>query len=47
MNTQSTNQKTRIELLDVYRGLVILGIFVVNIVIMNSMFLNQDNFALQ
>ena len=32
----------RIEILDVYRGFAILGIFVVNIVIMNSTFLNQD-----
>ena len=47
MKTQPTNQKTRIELLDVYRGFAILGIFVVNIVIMNSTFLNQDEFALQ
>ncbi|WP_442264533.1 DUF418 domain-containing protein [Tenacibaculum sp. ZS6-P6] len=37
----------RIELLDVYRGFAILGIFVVNIVIMNSTFLNQDEFATQ
>lgn len=37
----------RIELLDVYRGFAILGIFVVNIVIMNSTFLNQDEFAKQ
>ncbi len=49
---ESTNQKTaitskRIELLDVYRGFAILGIFVVNIVIMNSTFLNQDEFAQQ
>lgn len=34
----------RIELLDVYRGFAIFGIFVVNIVIMNSTFLNQDAF---
>lgn len=49
---ESKNQKTaitskRIELLDVYRGFAILGIFVVNIVIMNSTFLNQDEFAKQ
>ncbi len=49
---ESINQKTaittkRIELLDVYRGFAILGIFVVNIVIMNSTFLNQDEFAKQ
>lgn len=33
--------------MDVYRGFAILGIFVVNIVIMNSTFLNQDEFAKQ
>ena len=49
---EPNNQKTaittkRIELLDVYRGFAILGIFVVNIVIMNSTFLNQDVFAKQ
>lgn len=47
LNNQPTQQKKRIELLDVYRGFAILGIFVVNIVIMNSTFLNQDEFALQ
>lgn len=34
-------------MLDVYTGFAILGIFVVNIVIMNSTFLNQDEFAQQ
>ncbi|WP_298422518.1 DUF418 domain-containing protein [uncultured Kordia sp.] len=47
MNNDPTNLKKRIELLDVFRGFAILGIFVVNIVIMNSTFLNQDEFALQ
>lgn len=47
MNNQPTNTTHRIELLDVYRGFAILGIFVVNIVIMNSTFLNQDEFAKQ
>jgi len=37
----------RIDLLDIYRGFAVFGIFVVNIVIMNSTFLNQDEFALQ
>ncbi|MGB3774998.1 MAG: DUF418 domain-containing protein, partial [Leeuwenhoekiella sp.] len=37
----------RIEILDVYRGFAIFGIFVVNIVIMNSTFLNQDTFLAQ
>lgn len=47
MNEQPTKAKKRIDLLDVYRGFAILGIFVVNIVIMNSTFLNQDEFAKQ
>lgn len=47
MNNQPTNTKKRIDLLDIYRGFAILGIFVVNIVIMNSTFLNQDEFAKQ
>lgn len=42
-----TTKSKRIDLLDVYRGFAILGIFVVNIVIMNSTFLNQDEFAKQ
>ncbi len=37
----------RIDLLDVWRGFAIFGIFVVNIVIMNSTFLNQDVFLEQ
>ena len=44
---QPTKAKKRIDLLDIYRGFAILGIFVVNIVIMNSTFLNQDEFAKQ
>ncbi|WP_224484736.1 DUF418 domain-containing protein [Robertkochia aurantiaca] len=44
MNTQPTKAKKRIELLDVYRGFAILGIFVVNITVMNSTYLNQDQF---
>ncbi len=47
MNEQPTKVKKRIELLDVFRGFAILGIFVVNIVIMNSTFLNQDEFSKQ
>lgn len=46
-NETITTTSKRIELLDVYRGFAILGIFVVNIVIMNSTFLNQDEFAKQ
>ncbi|THD65865.1 DUF418 domain-containing protein [Robertkochia marina] len=47
MDNKPTGTTKRIELLDVYRGFAILGIFVVNIVIMNSTFLNQDEFAQQ
>jgi uncharacterized protein len=47
INIVKTAKNKRIELLDVYRGFAILGIFVVNIVIMNSTFLNQDEFAKQ
>lgn len=47
MNDQPTKLKKRIDLLDIYRGFAILGIFVVNIVIMNSTFLNQDEFSKQ
>ena len=36
-----TSEAKRIRLLDVYRGFAIFGIFVVNIGIMNSTFLNQ------
>jgi len=45
--TKPTKKEKRIDLLDVYRGFAILGIFVVNIVIMNSTFLNQDEFSKQ
>lgn len=47
MNEQPTKPKKRIDLLDIFRGFAILGIFVVNITIMNSTFLNQDEFAQQ
>lgn len=47
MKDQPTSSSQRIELLDVYRGFAIFGIFVVNIVIMHSTFLNQDEFNLQ
>ncbi len=47
MEKHPTKASNRIELLDIYRGFAILGIFVVNIVIMNSTFLNQDEFAKQ
>ena len=47
MSNLPTKTKKRIELLDIFRGFAIYGIFVVNIVIMNSTFLNQDEFAKQ
>lgn len=47
MNKNQNETKNRIDILDIYRGFAILGIFVVNIVIMNSTFLNQDEFAKQ
>ncbi|WP_299834951.1 hypothetical protein [uncultured Tenacibaculum sp.] len=47
LQDQKTATTKRIEILDVYRGFAIFGIFAVNIVIMNSTFLNQDEFALQ
>lgn len=47
MNKQPTKEKKRIDVLDIFRGFSILGIFVVNIVIMNSTFLNQDEYAKQ
>jgi len=47
LKEQPTKAQKRIDLLDVYRGFALLGIFAVNITIMNSTFLNQDEFALQ
>ncbi|MBL7472577.1 DUF418 domain-containing protein [Robertkochia sediminum] len=47
MPQPTTPTQQRIEPLDVFRGFAIYGIFVVNIVIMNSTFLNQDEFAKQ
>jgi len=47
MTKNQIETKKRIDILDIYRGFAILGIFVVNIVIMNSTFLNQDEFAKQ
>ncbi len=47
MNTQPTQPTKRIELLDVFRGFAILGIFVVNIEIMNCVFKNQGEFSQQ
>lgn len=39
--------KNRIILLDILRGFALLGIFVVNIEIMNCVFMNQDTFSSQ
>lgn len=47
MKEHPTKPGKRIDLLDIFRGFAILGIFVVNITIMNSTFLNQDEFAQQ
>ncbi len=47
MNKQPIRVQQRIEILDIYRGFAVFGIFVVNSVIMNSTFLNQDEFAKQ
>ncbi|MEW7291390.1 DUF418 domain-containing protein [Aquimarina sp. 2304DJ70-9] len=47
MNTQPTQPQKRIEILDVFRGFAILGIFVVNIEIMNCVFMNQDAYSAQ
>lgn len=47
MNVNPVATSDRIEVLDVYRGFAILGIFVVNITVMNSTFINQDLFAEQ
>lgn len=47
MDNSPTKEGKRIDLLDIYRGFAILGIFVVNITVMNSTYLNQDEFAKQ
>jgi uncharacterized protein len=47
LNSAPIKTNGRLEIIDVWRGFAIFGIFVVNIVIMNSTFLNQDEFAKQ
>ena len=47
MSTLPTKPNTRIEVLDIYRGFAVLGIFVVNIVIMHATFINQDAYLAQ
>ncbi len=47
MKDQPIQPKKRIELLDVFRGFAVLGVFVVNIEIMNCVFINQDTFSKQ
>lgn len=42
-----TDNQKRIELLDVFRGFAVFGIFVVNIEIMNCVFFNQHEFGQQ
>ncbi|WP_104813392.1 DUF418 domain-containing protein [Aureitalea marina] len=43
-NSSLSPENRRIDLLDIYRGFAIFGIFVVNIEIMNCIPLNQDGF---
>jgi uncharacterized protein len=44
-NTLPTNSGKRIDLLDIFRGFAVFGIFVVNIEIMNCVFVNQHAFS--
>ena len=44
-NNPSINKQSRVELLDIFRGIAIFGIFVVNIEIMNCTFFNQAEFS--
>ncbi|NER14678.1 DUF418 domain-containing protein [Leptobacterium flavescens] len=46
-STVPVKAKKRIELLDIFRGFAVFGIFVVNIEIMNCLFINQDAFGAQ
>ena len=41
-NLNPVTPDTRIEILDIWRGVAVFGIFVVNIEIMNAVFMNQD-----
>ncbi|WP_133547255.1 hypothetical protein [Salegentibacter sp. 24] len=43
--TKPTKKEKRIDIFDVHLGFAIFGIFVVNIVIMNSTFLDQYEIA--
>ncbi|TPN81739.1 DUF418 domain-containing protein [Aquimarina algicola] len=47
MNHQPTLGQRRIELLDIFRGFAVFGIFVVNIEVMNCVFANQDSYNQQ
>ncbi|WP_103068462.1 DUF418 domain-containing protein [Aquimarina sediminis] len=47
MNTTPTTTQKRIEVLDIFRGFAVFGIFMVNIEIMNCTFINQDTFSQQ
>ncbi|MBQ0741605.1 hypothetical protein J9332_45760, partial [Aquimarina celericrescens] len=42
-----TTAQKRIDLLDIFRGFAIFGIFIVNIEIMNCTFINQEVFHKQ
>lgn len=46
-NFTPTNTQKRIELLDIFRGFAVFGIFMVNIEIMNCTFFNQEIFSAQ
>jgi len=41
-NLNPVTPDTRIEILDIWRGVAVFGIFIVNIEIMNAVFMNQD-----
>ena len=46
-NPLPTQPNTRIDILDILRGFAIFGIFMVNVEIMNCVFMNQDAFGAQ
>ncbi|MEK6476915.1 DUF418 domain-containing protein [Catalinimonas sp. 4WD22] len=47
MGAEPIPKKTRIEVLDVFRGFAVFGIFIINIEIMNCTFINQGTFSQQ
>ena len=46
-NKLTTEKQNRVEILDIFRGVAVFGIFVVNIEIMNCTFFNQASFSAQ